>query len=44
MDLDKDRRKEPGGHEYLRHFSVTGSKEMEWKLVGKNELKRSDFF
>ena len=46
VDLDKNTRKEPGtmstGH-YLRHFSVTGSKEMEWKLRGDNELKRTDF-
>lgn len=31
------------GH-YLRHFSITGREETEWKLVGKNELKRIDFF
>lgn len=31
------------GH-YVRHFSVTGREETEWKLVGTNELKRIDFF
>lgn len=47
MDLDNNRRKEPGDHEYralLETFFCNWEQRNGVEVDGENELKRTDFF